>query len=109
VVRSLIPAPGHQGFNLPQEAHHLGLVAKHQGNRILRLGVLQPGFGVRVLEVEVVDRPVQGIIDHRLELAALAFCNLAQRRQHIRRGLEGKLFADSSHTAISNMIYPDDS
>ena len=43
-----------------------------------------------------VDVVAQGVIEHRLELAALAFGDLAQRCQHLGRGLGGKLFADSS-------------
>lgn len=33
-----------------------------------------------------VDVVAQGVIEHRLELAALAFCDLAQRCQHFGRG-----------------------
>ena len=35
-------------------------------------------------------------VNHGLELAALAFCDLAQCRQHVGRGLGGKFLADGS-------------
>jgi hypothetical protein len=43
-----------------------------------------------------VDVIAQGIIEHSLELAPLAFCDVAQCRQHIGRGLRGKLFTHGS-------------
>jgi len=42
-----------------------------------------------------VDVVAQGLVEYRLKLAALAFCDLAQRGQHIGRGLGGKLFAEN--------------
>ena len=43
-----------------------------------------------------VDVVAQGFIQYSLELAPLAFCNLAQCRQHIGSGLGGKFFTDDS-------------
>jgi hypothetical protein len=84
-------------------------VATHRGNQVLRLGVLQPGFGVRVLEIEVVDRPVQGIIERCLELAALAFCIWRSAASISGAAWKENFSRTAVVTAISNMIYPDDS
>jgi hypothetical protein len=54
-----------------------------------------------------VDVVAQGLIKHGLELAALAFCDLAQGRQYFGRSLGGKLFADGGRHAISIMIHLD--
>jgi hypothetical protein len=42
----------------------------------------------------------QGIIEHGLELAPLALCDVAQCRQDIGRGLRGKLFTHGSGYGI---------
>ncbi|MNF97186.1 hypothetical protein D3C84_800060 [compost metagenome] len=37
----------------------MGLVGAHGGNKILRVGVLQACLGARILQIQVVDWPVQ--------------------------------------------------
>jgi hypothetical protein len=56
-----MPAPRYQGFDLAQEAHDLGLVAAHGSDQILRIGMFQAGLGMGVLEVQIVNRPVQRV------------------------------------------------